>query len=145
MQQDFSCAKRTPPLDTPPPPWRPDEADYSRLDRPPDDLLSNSSAEAIVASRSNAYLAVSLGIGAFSAAGLFVATSLVHRAMFASALISTVLSVQWSVRLLTATLRDQYETGRGWEPFIYGAWYVQKFSFWSAVVLTVITGIAPAP
>ena len=130
-------------MDTPQPPGRPDEADYSHLDPPPDNLLSNSSAEAIVSSRSNAYLAVSLGIGAFSAAGLFLATGLVHRAMFASALIATVLSVQWSVRLLTATLRDQYDDAKDWEPFIFGAWRVQKLSFWLAIGLTVITGIAP--
>lgn len=130
----------------PPPTGRPDEADYSNLDKPPDDQhLSYSSAEALVSSRSNAYLAVSLGIGAFSAAGLFLATDFVHRLMFASALISTVLSVQWSVRLLTATLRDQHEEAQGWEPFIFGAWRVQKLSFWLAIGLTVITGIAPAP
>lgn len=129
----------------PPPSGRPDEADYSHLDGPADKdpLLSDSSAEAIVSSRSNAYLAVSLGVGAFSAAGLFLATGLVHRTMFATALISTVLSVQWGVRLLTATLTEQFDAAKRWEPFIHGAWRVQKLSFWLAVGLTVLTGIAP--
>lgn len=125
-------------MDSPPP--RFDEADYSHLDRPrPDQKF----AEALVSSRSNAYLAVSLGIGAFSAAGLFLANGLLHRAMFASSLFATVLSIQWSVRMLTAALREQFDSARGWEPFIHGAWYVQKISFCSAVALTVVSGISP--
>lgn len=127
-------------MDTPPP-GRFDKADSDQAQ----DLLGTTSDEALVSSRSNAYLAVSLGIGAFSAAGLFMAAGLVHRLMFATSLIATVLSVQWSVRLLTATLRDQHEAAQGWEPFIFGAWRVQKLSFWLAIGLTVITGIAPAP
>jgi hypothetical protein len=130
-------------LETPPqdPPTRPDEADYSHIDDKP----RGYEHEALISSRSAAHLGVSLCVGAFSAAGLFMATGLLHRFMFGTALLATALSIQWSVRLLTVALAGDIQAMQGWNAFLQAAWHVQKFSFWAAVGLTVLTGIAPAP
>ena len=118
---------------------RPDEVVLGDLDDGPP--VSAYDAHAIVASRSTTYLAASISIIATSATGLFLSAGLMHRAMYAASLLSTVLALLWGLRLLDAVIRDQHEAAKAWPQYIHSAWRLQRLALFCATGTTVLLGI----
>lgn len=113
--------------------------DTTKPDETPTVSLSIADADALVASRSDAFNTANACIALIAAAGAFLSEGMLHRAAYASVVVATYFATHWLVRCISATMRDDLSEARNLATMTQVAWFYQKVALLVALGLTVLT------